>query len=74
LIYATCSLLREENEEQIANFLGANPEFEAQPFELSDELMAQNDQFLLNKHEFRTFPGLSQSDGFYAACLRRKED
>ncbi len=54
LVYATCSLLKEENENQVAEFIKSHPEFEAsgEPLKLTP---AQND-----------------TDGFFAAVLKRK--
>jgi 16S rRNA (cytosine967-C5)-methyltransferase len=56
LLYATCSLSRRENEEVVAQFLAAQPEFAADP--------AHPPRTLL--------PAQHDSDGFFAAALRRR--
>lgn len=62
-VYATCSLLREENEEQIEKFLERHPDFEIAPI---DETLGLGSPFMrLTPHRHRT-------DGFFAAALRRK--
>lgn len=73
LLYATCSLLQEENEAQVNTFLEHNPEFEALPFELPDSMSKHSNRFTSTGHEVRTYPGLSGTDGFYVANLRRKD-
>ncbi len=65
LVYATCSLLPVENEEQIEKFLNAHPEFEISPL---DEDMGLGTPFM------RLTPHRHKTDGFFAATLKRKED
>jgi 16S rRNA (cytosine967-C5)-methyltransferase len=69
LIYGTCSVLREENEEVVAAFLAAHPEFSALPpaDRLGPELGAKVDAggFL------RVTPGQHGTDGFFGALLLR---
>lgn len=74
LVYATCSLLNEENEDQIEQFLQQSPEFSRLDFELPESLSEQNELFVHSGSQFRTFPGLTGTDGFYAACLVRNAD
>jgi len=67
LIYCTCSLLPQENENIINNFLSFNPDFSVcppPPF-ISPRLID-------SRGFFRTFPPLHNMDGFFAAVLRRK--
>ena len=63
LIYATCSLLPDENENQIEAFLARNPEFEIQPLDESQGL---------GSPYMRLTPHRHQTDGFFAAVLLRK--
>ncbi len=71
LLYATCSLLREENEDQIATFLNNNPEFTRHSFALPQTLIDNAERVKCSSAELRTFPALTGTDGFYVASLRR---
>jgi 16S rRNA (cytosine967-C5)-methyltransferase len=63
LVYATCSLLPAENEDQVAKFLAAHPEF--QPFEVQKELRDGDSPHM------RLTPYRHNTDGFFAAVLVR---
>ncbi len=63
LVYATCSLLPDENETQIESFLARNPEFELTPLDESQGL---------GSPYMRLTPHRHQTDGFFAAILTRK--
>jgi len=69
LIYGTCSMLREENEDVVAAFLARHPEFSVLPpaDRLGQELGAKVDSggFL------RVTPGQHGTDGFFGATLVR---
>lgn len=69
LVYATCSLLKRENEQQISSFVAKNSEFERSSFDLPDGLTASNEG-----SELRLFSSTHQTDGFFAASLKRKQD
>ena len=73
LVFAVCSLEREEGEEQIAAFLNAHPEFARQPLQADD--VFGHSEWLSPEGDLRTLPcHLSDQggmDGFYAARLRR---
>lgn len=62
LVYATCSLLPEENEDQIEKFLKNNPEFEIEPL---------NEKRGLGAPCMRLTPHRHNTDGFFAAILKR---
>ncbi len=65
LVYATCSLEPEENEEQVARFLAAHPEFQREPSHaVPDECLSEAGDLTLLPHRHGT-------DGAYAARLRR---
>lgn len=66
LIYATCTLLRRENEDVVLAFLDAHPEFEPEPLDLS---VPGGDQAMLT-----FWPHIHQTDGFFVAKLRKKEE
>jgi 16S rRNA (cytosine967-C5)-methyltransferase len=78
LVYSTCSLEPEENEQVIASCLPANSEFkiipvrtELQRLRESGELVWNNIDELINGDFLRTIPGVHPCDGFFAAILER---
>lgn len=62
LIYSTCSLEREENEEVIERFLSETPEYQTAKPDL-------NEKFLTGRGFARTFPPRDGTDGFFIAVL-----
>jgi 16S rRNA (cytosine967-C5)-methyltransferase len=58
LVYATCSVLRCENDEQIARFLAAHSDFTVHPVSSTDKF-------------FHASPYATQTDGFFTAVLQR---
>lgn len=74
LIYATCSLLEEENEQQTQRFLTQNSDFKPTDLIIDEPLKSNLDKVSLNGYELRTLPGLSDSDGFYACAMIRDVD
>jgi 16S rRNA (cytosine967-C5)-methyltransferase len=69
LVYATCSLLREENEDIVAEFLAANPAFKALParnvLAHAGVKIPETEQYL------RLYPHVHGTDGFFAAVMER---
>lgn len=65
LVYATCSLLPQENEEQVEKFLGNHPEFTVLP---ATEIFGSSD---LGERFMRLTPRRHNTDGFFAAVLVR---
>jgi 16S rRNA (cytosine967-C5)-methyltransferase len=66
LVYVTCSLLAEENEDRVAAFIAAHPAFAVSPPSLPGaEPWATPDGFL------RLTPRTAAVDGFFVAELRR---
>lgn len=68
LVYATCSVLCEENEDQVAAFLAAHPAFQIVPLDKAAPQLAgvaQSDHLSLT-------PARHQTDGFFAAILQRE--
>lgn len=61
LVYATCSLLPGENEEQVAKFLENHPEFSVKPVDAK-----------LGNPYMRLTPHRHNTDGFFAAVLEKK--
>ncbi|HEX4636716.1 MAG TPA: transcription antitermination factor NusB [Rhizomicrobium sp.] len=71
LVFAVCSLEREEGEEQIAAFLDAHPEFSRAPV-AADELFGKS-EWITPDGDLRTLPHQMSGgmDGFYAARLKK---
>lgn len=70
LVYSTCTVDRDENQEVIGQFLQKHQEFEPDQ-ELADR-MPEAIQPLVNGYEIQILPQDFGSDGFYIACLRKK--
>jgi len=70
LVYSTCTVDREENEEVIEKFLREHPEFEGDPS--FAERMPEAIKPLINGYDVQILPQDFGSDGFYIACLRKK--
>ena len=68
LIYATCSLIHDENDDQINWFLEQHPDFRLIPltriWELSTPAPSEEDMWHLTTSQHHT-------DGFFMACLER---
>ena len=73
LVFAVCSLEREEGEEQIEVFLETHPDFARVP--LVAEELSGHGEWISAKGDLRTLPcHLGEEggmDGFYAARLKR---
>jgi 16S rRNA (cytosine967-C5)-methyltransferase len=72
LVYATCSVLAEENAQVVARFLEATPEFEALP---ATELLASRGIAIAdaaNGNALELLPQRHGTDGFYAMAMERK--
>jgi 16S rRNA (cytosine967-C5)-methyltransferase len=68
LVYATCSLLTEENEATVAAFLATHPDFRRLS---AREVLAKQGIELDCGEDFRLLPHRDGTDGFYAAVLER---
>jgi 16S rRNA (cytosine967-C5)-methyltransferase len=71
LVYATCSLLTEENEAQAAWFLSAYPDF-AQ-VDAAQLLMNRCETLMLSGPYMHLRPDLHGTDGFFAAVFERQK-
>jgi len=70
LVYATCSLLRAENEDVIADFLAGHPDFVIVP---AADVLARRHVALTPDSEFlQLLPHRQGTDGFFAAVLERR--
>ncbi|HOD35282.1 MAG TPA: 16S rRNA (cytosine(967)-C(5))-methyltransferase RsmB [Syntrophales bacterium] len=67
LVYSTCSIMPEENDEIIERFLSSRPDFERldPPGTIPREMIGARGQF-------RSFPHMQGTDGFYGALLSRQ--
>jgi len=69
LTYATCSLLRDENEAIVEAFIEANPEFSLIP---ANEVLAHHHIALDTGQYLKLLPHLHQTDGFFAAVFEKR--
>ncbi|WP_412990435.1 16S rRNA (cytosine(967)-C(5))-methyltransferase RsmB [Pediococcus siamensis] len=67
MIYSTCTILQQENEETVAAFLAQHPEFELVTTETKKHLKASRAKRYLN-----IYPDDFDSDGFFIACLKKR--
>jgi 16S rRNA (cytosine967-C5)-methyltransferase len=68
LVYATCSLLREENEQIVEEFLARNSTFKLTP---ACEVLRSQGIELDTGDYLRVFPHTHDMDGFFAAVMER---
>ena len=71
LIYATCSLLQDENENIAEAFLNANSEFSLVP---ANEVLSQQQIKVDTGKYLKLLPHLHGTDGFFAAVFERKAE
>jgi len=69
LVYATCSILPEENDAVADAFLADHPDFTEMDCQA---LLAQNDIAIDGGQRLRLFPHLHGTDGFFAAAFERQ--
>ncbi len=69
LVYATCSLLNEENQEVVSAFLAANPEFSSLS---AESILHEQGIELACGDTLSLMPHLHDTDGFFAAVLQRR--
>ena len=68
LVYSTCTVFHEENEDVVERFL-----FEHRAFKLESlvEVLPEKCHLFIKKGYFKTFPPAGELDGFFAARLRK---
>lgn len=70
LVYATCSLLKEENQDIVSKFLRDQPEFQVIP---GNEILERRHVALsMTGDALQLYPHLHQTDGFFAIAMERK--
>ena len=65
MVYSTCSIEKEENEEVVAQFLERNAAFRKVPFERRTE-------FATSTGALRTWPHRDGADGFFVAAFEKR--
>ncbi len=71
LVYATCSLLAEENEVQAERFLASHPDFER--LDAAEILASRCETLKLEGPYLQLRPDVHGTDGFFAAVFERKK-
>jgi 16S rRNA (cytosine967-C5)-methyltransferase len=69
LVYATCSILAEENEQVVAAFCARHPQFDTLD---CDALLAQQKIALATGRYLKVLPHSHGMDGFFAAAFQRR--
>ena len=69
LVYSTCTVFHEENEEMVEDFLKGHPDFRLDAIE---EILPVRYHPFIRDGYFKTFPPREGMDGFFAARLVRK--
>ena len=84
LVYSTCTVFHEENEDVVEKFLETHPEFELEPIDrvasdisacrqagIADDKAEIFRPFIQNGY-FKTFPPKNEMDGFFAARMIKR--
>jgi 16S rRNA (cytosine967-C5)-methyltransferase len=66
LVYSTCTVFHEENEDVVERFLNEHPEFKLDRME---RILPENFHLFFRNGYFNTFPPQNGTDGFFAARL-----
>lgn len=69
LVYATCSILEEENEGQVETFLAKHPDFEVVD---ASPILAARTPLVIEGPYLKLRPDIHETDGFFAVVFERK--
>ena len=72
LLYSTCTIHREENEENIRWFLKNHPDFVLE--DIKEDLCEELKESVSGEGWLQLLPGIHDSDGFFIARLVRKKE
>ncbi|MDP3044854.1 MAG: 16S rRNA (cytosine(967)-C(5))-methyltransferase RsmB, partial [Bacillota bacterium] len=70
LVYSTCTITREENQDRVEYFLFRNPDFVLE--DLSPFLPAVLEDTGLSRGYIQLMPHVHQMDGFFIARMRKR--
>jgi 16S rRNA (cytosine967-C5)-methyltransferase len=68
LLYSTCTVFHEENENVVEKFLGENPEFQ---LDRMDKVLPEKFHPFIQNRYLKTFPPKNEMDGFFVARMIR---
>jgi len=69
LIYSTCTVFHEENEDVVETFLKGYPEFQ---LDWMDKVLPGRFHLFIRNGYFKTFPPRNEMDGFFVARMRKE--
>lgn len=67
LLYSTCTVRKEENEDVVKSFTADHPQFCMEPFRVPEGLALENDGYVT------LLPHLHEADGFFICKLRKQK-
>lgn len=70
LVYSTCTVEKEENQDMVRDFIGQNSDFE--PEDITPYLPEDLKKSSLEKGVIQLFPNVNNIDGFFIARMRRR--
>jgi 16S rRNA (cytosine967-C5)-methyltransferase len=68
LVYSTCTVFHEENEDVVEKFLDGHPEFRLDQIR---EVLPEKFHSYIKNGYFKTFPPRDEMDGFFVARMIR---
>lgn len=75
LIYSTCTINKDENEENAKRFVKENPDFSFEPLDhtMPEELLSKEQVEGLKEGMLQLIPGINDMDGFFLAAMRKSK-